>query len=88
MIHRRLTMSKIPFSEWSDDPTLHEVGLFGRAALHNDIEGMIGYMATQIGWSAEEITVYAAHLRRELRALKVHAYDRGLVIYGQKPLDA
>lgn len=54
----------------------------------NDVEGFISMMATQLGWSTEEISVYAAHLRRELRALKVHGYFHGGLAYAQKPLDA
>lgn len=62
------------------------MGLYARAALQNDIEGMISYPATHLGWTKDEIYVYAAHVRRELRGLKVHAYNNGAVIWGQKPL--
>lgn len=59
-----------------------------RATLENDTDGAIGFMASQIGWSKEEISVYAAHLRRELRTNKVHAYCRFNLVYAQKPVDA
>ena len=42
-------------------------------------------MASKLGWSKEEISVYAAHLRKELRAKQVHAYFRSNAVYAQKP---
>ncbi|EFX00536.1 methyltransferase type 11 [Grosmannia clavigera kw1407] len=78
---------KLPTSEWHDDPILHEAGQFSRATIMNDIEGFIGMMATQLGWTTEEISVYSAHLRRELRSLKIHAYFNVCAAYAQKPVD-
>ncbi|EFX01042.1 methyltransferase type 12 [Grosmannia clavigera kw1407] len=83
-IHEKLL--KIPISEWSDDPKLREIGLYSRAAIENDTEGSVGLLAGQLGWSKEAIHVYAAHVRKELRALKSHAYYNSLVVWAQKPL--
>ncbi len=41
--------------------------------------------STVMGWSKDEIHVYIAHLRRQLRDRSVHAYFRMRVVYGQKP---
>ncbi|KAF7557728.1 hypothetical protein G7Z17_g414 [Cylindrodendrum hubeiense] len=79
---------KIPISPWPRDPKHREVGHFTKAAIENDIEGTIGFAATQLGWNRTEITLYAAHLRKELRAGKVHAYYRSNVVWAQKPLNA
>lgn len=78
----------MPISGWPEDPKLREIGQFSRAAIENDIEGIVGFSATQLGWSREQIAVYAAHLRRELRSRQVHAYYRSNVAWAQKPLDA
>lgn len=43
-------------------------------------------MASQLGWTNEEIIVYAAHLRKELRTNAVHAFYRANIVYAQKPL--
>ena len=59
-----------------------------RAALENDAEGAIGFMASHLGWTKDEVSVYAAHLRRELRTNSVHSFCRFNVVYAQKPLDA
>ncbi|KAM5356939.1 hypothetical protein ACJ41O_003585 [Fusarium nematophilum] len=38
------------------------------------------------GWSKDDIQVYIAHLRREMRAGKSHAYYRQKVVWGRKPI--
>lgn len=38
-----------------------------------------------LGWSKEDIEVYIAHLRSQLRDPQVHAYFRMRVVYGRKP---
>lgn len=38
-----------------------------------------------MGWSKEEIQVYIAHLRRQLKDTKIHPYYRHRVVYGRKP---
>jgi hypothetical protein len=60
------------------------MGLITRAALENDTEGTVGFMANQLGWTKEEISVYAAKLRKEVRTNSVHAYYRANVVYAQK----
>jgi hypothetical protein len=36
-------------------------------------------------WSYEEAQVFMAHMRRELKDLKIHAYLDVSVVYGRKP---
>jgi len=40
-----------------------------------------------MGWSKEEALVYVAHLRKQFRDKKVHAYVTYRCIYGRKPLE-
>jgi hypothetical protein len=42
-------------------------------------------MTTVLGWSREQVTVYIAHLRRELRSLKHHVCYWQKVVWGRKP---
>lgn len=49
------------------------------------IEGYILYPATAMGWSASEVSVYAAHVRRELRSPSTHPYYSQKVVWGRKP---
>lgn len=83
-----MTIHKLPTSGWDKDPKQREIGLYSRAAIVNDTEGSVGFSASQLGWSREEVAVYAAHLRRELRSNKLHAYYRANVAWAQKPAAA
>lgn len=40
------------------------------------------------GWSREQVLVYIAHLRRELRDPSIHGYFRLRVVWGRKPEEA
>ena len=64
---------------------MKEIGEVALAAIASDIEGYVLYMATMQGWSKEEVTVYAAHLRREMRDPNIHPYCHIKVVWGRKP---
>lgn len=76
---------QLPTSGWPKDPNQKKVGEFTKAAIENDAEGAVGFSASHLGWSQEEIGQYAAHLRRELRVGDQHAYYRANVAWAQKP---
>ncbi|KAJ3548161.1 hypothetical protein NM208_g1144 [Fusarium decemcellulare] len=64
-----------------------EIGQFVHAALEQDLDGYIVYMASQLlGWTMDEVRVYCAQLRRELRnTKKYHPYYWVRKVYAQKP---
>ncbi|KAH6974201.1 S-adenosyl-L-methionine-dependent methyltransferase [Ilyonectria sp. MPI-CAGE-AT-0026] len=76
---------KNPFGGWAKDPRLQEVGSYTQLALEQDAEGTVLYMATLLGWSKEDVTVYLAHFRRESRSKKVHPFFWQKVVWGRKP---
>ncbi|KAI0400117.1 S-adenosyl-L-methionine-dependent methyltransferase [Xylaria palmicola] len=77
---------KTTIGPWAADAKHKEIGQYARLALEQDIEGFIMYMWTSVlGWTREEIAVYAAHLRRELRSPHYHAYYPQRVVVGRKP---
>ncbi|SPO01561.1 related to methyltransferase [Cephalotrichum gorgonifer] len=76
---------KTPVGTWPKDPELKEIGQYTQYALEADLEGYILYPATALGWSPEEVTVFAAHARREIRSPRIHAFYRQKVLYGRKP---
>ena len=78
----------MPVSGWPEDPKLKQVGLCACAAIVSDIEGVIQFHFQLMGWTKEEIAVFAAHLRQEMRGQKIHGYWRWKCVYAQKPLDA
>ncbi|SPN96551.1 related to TAM domain methyltransferase [Cephalotrichum gorgonifer] len=67
------------------DTKLKEIGEYTQVALEADIEGYILYPATSLGWSREEVAIFAAHIRREIRSPDIHSYYRQKVVYGRKP---
>ncbi|KAH7257840.1 S-adenosyl-L-methionine-dependent methyltransferase [Fusarium tricinctum] len=77
---------KAPIGGWAKDPRLKEIGQFAQAALEQDYEGYVLYMANMVlGWSKEEVSLYCAQLRREIRSGKFHPNYRQRVVYGRKP---
>ncbi|KAI1459850.1 S-adenosyl-L-methionine-dependent methyltransferase [Annulohypoxylon moriforme] len=77
---------KTPLGQWPADENEKQIGLYNRLAIEQDVEGFLMYMWTMVmGWSKEEIQVYAAHLRRELRSPNIHAYYPQRVVIGRKP---
>ncbi|KAK3400929.1 S-adenosyl-L-methionine-dependent methyltransferase [Sordaria brevicollis] len=79
---------KMPVSPWPQDPKRKELGAFARAGLTGDIEGILQYVFGNVmGWSQEEIAVFTAHLRQELKDKDIHAYWKWKLVYAQKPLE-
>ncbi|KAJ4202469.1 hypothetical protein NW767_005838 [Fusarium falciforme] len=76
---------KCPINPWPKDPRLKEIGEFGQLFGTQDTEGFIVFVADMLGWSKEEVQVYIALVRRELRNTKNHAYFRLRSVWGRKP---
>ncbi|KAK3956947.1 S-adenosyl-L-methionine-dependent methyltransferase [Pseudoneurospora amorphoporcata] len=77
---------KMPLSPWPQDPKEKEIGRYASVTISSDVEGLIQYMfGNVLGWSKEEMAVYSAHVRRELKDASLHGYSKWQVVYGQKP---
>jgi len=76
---------KVPIGSWPQDPKLKELGQFTKASFLQDPEGYILFFANAMGWRKEEIDVYNAHLRKELRDPKVHGFYRQRLVWAKKP---
>lgn len=46
------------------------------------------FIANLLGWAKEEIHVFAARYRREIKSKNHHGYFLGKVVWAQKPNDA
>lgn len=60
----------------------------GRFAAYNltaDSEGFIAFMAHALEWKPEEIQVYVAHFRAQIKSSKQHGYYTQRVVWGRKP---
>ncbi|KAK0631293.1 S-adenosyl-L-methionine-dependent methyltransferase [Immersiella caudata] len=78
--------AKCPIGGWPKDAKLKEIGEYALLSLESDLEGWILFIWTSVmGWTKEEVTVYVAHLRRQLRDKRVHSYVRYRCIYARKP---
>ncbi|KAM0197261.1 hypothetical protein ACHAPI_005119 [Fusarium lateritium] len=74
-----------PIGSWPKDPIEKRMGSYTQYGLETDSEGFILFMAHALGWKREEILVYIAQFRREIRSGKHHGYFAQKVVWGQKP---
>ncbi|KAM0547311.1 hypothetical protein ACHAPJ_010446 [Fusarium lateritium] len=77
-----------PIGSWPEDPVEKRMGSYCKWGLETDSEGFILFMAHTLGWTREEILVYVAQFRKEIRSGKHHGYFAQRVIWGQKPENA
>jgi hypothetical protein len=80
------TKLQVPIGGWPKDSSLGEAGQYFQAAILQDIEGTLMFIANLLGWSEVEIRVFGAHYRRDVRSKKNHAYFRQKVVWARKPL--
>ncbi|KAM0326606.1 hypothetical protein ACHAQA_006475 [Verticillium albo-atrum] len=76
---------KIPIGGWAKDPVLNEAGKFFQAAILQDIEGTLNFIALVLGWSPDEVAVFGAHYRSEIKNKRIHGYFSQRVVWGKKP---
>ncbi|SPO07360.1 related to methyltransferase [Cephalotrichum gorgonifer] len=62
-----------------------EIGTVAGWAVESDMEGFVMFVSSVQGWTKEEVQVYAAHLRRELRSKKQHVWYWQKIVWGRKP---
>ena len=53
--------------------------------VEEDPEGFVLALANTLGWSREEILVYIAYFRREVRSNKYRPYYWQKAVWGRKP---
>jgi hypothetical protein len=80
---------KVPVGDWPQDERLKEIGRFTTMSILSDVEGHISFMATLLeGWTQEQVHLYCAQLRRELKSKKpAHAYYLQRFVWGRKPAE-
>jgi hypothetical protein len=72
VVHRQY---KWPTNAWPKDKHYKEIGAWSFENLNSGLEGLLLALFTRhLGWSVEEVTVYCAQARKQLRDPKVHAY--------------
>ncbi|KAK2795973.1 hypothetical protein FQN50_009655 [Emmonsiellopsis sp. PD_5] len=65
---------KLPVGTWPKDKTMKEIGAFTALQWTEGVEGFTTYPFTQVlGWSKEEVEVFCAQLRADVKKRNVHA---------------
>ncbi|KAJ5691958.1 hypothetical protein N7462_001381 [Penicillium macrosclerotiorum] len=87
-IHEKLI--KIPLGPWARDRTLKEAGQLQLAHWNTALEGWAMWLLTKFGeptpWTTEEVQVYLAKIRLELKDPHRHAYGFCRRVWAMKPL--
>ncbi|KAE8453908.1 hypothetical protein EG329_007684 [Mollisiaceae sp. DMI_Dod_QoI] len=79
---------KWPTNPWPKDKHHKEVGLWALENFSWGCESMsLALFTRALGWTADEVTVFMAQVRADLRNRKFHAYWNFWAIYGRKPGD-
>ncbi|KAI1275442.1 S-adenosyl-L-methionine-dependent methyltransferase [Xylaria sp. FL0933] len=77
---------KLPATPWAKDQKMQQLGAFSRLAMDQDLDGYAMYLFTNaLGWSEQQVTVYLARVRKEMRDMRIQPYFLVEVVYGKKP---
>ncbi|KAJ5547566.1 hypothetical protein N7513_004800 [Penicillium frequentans] len=80
---------KIPIGPWPRDKLLKEAGYLQYAHWNAALEGWAMWLLTHFGepepWTKEEVQVYLAQVRAELKDPTIHAYEPANRVWARKP---
>lgn len=66
---------KWPTNTWPRDNSFKELGAWAYANLAGSLEGLsLAHFGRGLGWTADEIRVFCAHTRKDLKDPRIHAY--------------
>lgn len=86
-IHEKV--KKWPIGAWPREKSLREAGIVNIQHWLAGMEGYSMYLLTKYGdpvpWTREEVVVYLAQMRKELKNPHFHAYQRAKRIWARKP---
>ncbi|KAH6977650.1 S-adenosyl-L-methionine-dependent methyltransferase [Ilyonectria destructans] len=77
---------KIPIGEWPKDPKLKEIGRYQSVQELKFVDSYTpGVFGRILGWSEEEIQVFMAKVKNDLKDPSIHLYLPVYFIWGRKP---
>ncbi|CVL00651.1 hypothetical protein FPRO06_06084 [Fusarium proliferatum] len=77
---------KWPSNKWPADPYYKELGFWCNHNIANELSGLSMVLFTKgLGWSPEEVEVFLAKVRTDMKDRRIHAWWPIHVVYGQKP---
>ncbi|KAJ5471467.1 hypothetical protein N7530_008824 [Penicillium desertorum] len=81
---------KWPIGPWPRDQKLKEAGIVNFQHWINGIEGWCMWLLTKFGhpqpWDKDEVHVYVAKLRKELKNSRFHIWHQGRRVWARKPM--
>lgn len=86
ILSRTNIWNQIPIGPWAKDPVLKEIGRFQSLQEAKVIESYTPAIFSRVlGWSNEEIQVFIAKVKAELRNPAIHLYLPVYFVTGRKP---
>ncbi|KAF4991902.1 hypothetical protein FDECE_13868 [Fusarium decemcellulare] len=77
---------KWPTNRWPADPYYKELGFWCCHNIAGELSGLSMALFTRaLGWSSEEVEVFLAKVRTDMKDRRIHAWWPIHVVYGQKP---
>lgn len=77
---------KWPQNTWPRDHKYKELGMWALENISNGLSGLSMALFTRgLGWGADELEVFLADVRKDLRNRHIHSYWPIYVVYAQKP---
>jgi hypothetical protein len=66
---------KLPVGPWPREPRLKQVGLFEMVNMTEGIQGLTIMLLTRcLKWTATEVELFLADVRKDVRNKKIHSY--------------
>ncbi|KAJ5414522.1 hypothetical protein N7509_001149 [Penicillium cosmopolitanum] len=88
-VDREIYLAKWPLGPWPRDKRLKEAGTVNHEHWSIGMEGYGMFLFTKFGdpvpWSKEEVQVYTAKLRNELKNPRFHIYHEAKRVWARKP---
>ncbi|KAK5081461.1 hypothetical protein LTR70_010536 [Exophiala xenobiotica] len=76
-IEVREEVLKVPVSPWAKDKRLKHIGLYMHVLMEDSLEAYSLALYTRVlGWTREELTVFLAEVRKDIRDRKHHLYTK------------
>ncbi|KAJ5668909.1 hypothetical protein N7462_009979 [Penicillium macrosclerotiorum] len=86
-VHEQLY--KVPIGPWAKDKVLKEAGQLNYHHWVTGLEGYTMWLLTKFGaptpWSVDEVQVYLAKVRADLKKPSIHGWELGRRIWARKP---
>ncbi|KAJ4244203.1 hypothetical protein NW762_014584 [Fusarium torreyae] len=77
---------KVPIGTWPKDPKLKEIGKFQVIQQLKAVDSYtLQIFSSVLGWSQDEIQVFMAKVKSELKDPTIHLYIAGHFVWGRKP---